>query len=63
MADSFNVGPGVRQAMVDAGDEPRSDELFDIVRPGHQISVTYGRDAVYYYFSEDNRTNRLPFER
>ena len=45
----------------DAGDEPRSDEQFIVMAPGHQVSQTFGRDAVYYYYEEDNRTQRLPF--
>jgi hypothetical protein len=63
MTDSgeFVVGPGVLQAMEDAGDEPRSDEQFIVMAPGHQVSQTFGRDAVYYYYEEDNRTQRLPF--
>lgn len=60
---TFNIGPGVAQAIANAGDAPRSDELYQITTPGHKVSVTYGRDAVYYYVEEDNRTNRLPFER
>jgi len=42
-----------------AGDELRSNENYI----GQNISLTYGRDALYYYYSEDNRVNRLPFER
>lgn len=60
MAD-FSVGPGVAQAMADAGDEPRSDEQFVILAEGHKVSQTFGRDAVYYWLEEDNRTNRCPF--
>ena len=58
----FAVGPGVAQAMADAGDEPRSDELYivnDVA--GNTISQTFGRDAVYYWYEADNRTNRVPF--
>lgn len=60
---AYNVGPGVKQAIADAGDEARSDEIYDIGAQGHKISTTYGRDAVYFYYQEDNRVNRLPFER
>ena len=58
---TYSIGPGVQQAMADAGDEPRSDEQFIILREGHQISQTFGRDAVYYYVEEDNATRRCPF--
>jgi len=58
---TYNIGPGVQQAMADAGDEPRSDEQFVILEPGHKISQTFGRDAVYYYIEEDNATRRCPF--
>jgi hypothetical protein len=57
----YSVGPGVQAAMDEAGDEPRSDEQFVILTEGHKVSMTYGRDAVYYWYEEDNRTNRLPF--
>ena len=57
----YAVGPGVAQAMIDAGDEPRSDEQFVILTEGHKISQTYGRDAIYYWYQEDNRTQRSPF--
>ena len=57
----FSVGPGVQQAMADNGDEPRSDEQFIILREGHKVSQTFGRDATYYWLEEDNRTNRVPF--
>ena len=58
---AYVIGPGVAQAIADAGDEPRSDEQFIILEPGHKVSQTIGRDALYYYVEEDNRTNRLPF--
>jgi hypothetical protein len=47
--------------MTDAGDEPRSDEQFIILMEGHKVSQTFGRDALYYYYEEDNRTQRCPF--
>lgn len=58
---TYNIGPGVKQAIADASDEARSDESFD--NPVKGVSTTVGRDAVYYYIQEDNRVNRLPFER
>lgn len=57
----YSIGPGVAQAITDAGDEARSDERFIILDEGHKISITFGRDAVYYYYEEDNRTSRTPF--
>lgn len=54
----YSVGPGVLDAMNAAGDVPRSDEQYTTPN----VSVTYGRDAVYYYMKEDNRVNRLPFD-
>jgi hypothetical protein len=43
-------------------DEPRSDEQYLILDEGHRVSQTFGRDAVYYWYQEDNRVNRLPFD-
>jgi plastocyanin len=57
----FSVGPGVQQAMADNGDEPRSDEQFIILREGHKVSMTFSTGGVYYYYEEDNRTQRCPF--
>jgi len=57
----YVIGPGVAQAMTDSGDEPRSDEQFVILEEGHKISRTYGRDAIYTYYEEDNAVKRLPF--
>ena len=57
----FSVGPGVQQAMADNGDEARSDERYIILDDGHRISLTFGRDAQYYWYEEDNRVNRCPF--
>ena len=57
----YNIGPGVQQAMQDAGDEPRSDEQYIVLEPGHKISQCFGRDAIYWYYEEDDRTSRLPF--
>lgn len=57
----YVIGPGVAQAIAESGDEPRSDEQFVILEPGHKISQTFGRDGIYWYYEEDNRTQRLPF--
>lgn len=60
----YSLGPGVRQAMVDHADEPRSDEQFWYVNApeGKRISKAHGRDAIYYYYEEDNQVKRVPFE-
>jgi hypothetical protein len=58
---SFVVGPGVQQALVDNGDEARSDEQFVILTDGHKVSQTFGRDALYYWIEEDNAVRRAPF--
>ena len=60
MAD-FVIGPGVQQAIAAANDEPRSDELYIILEQGHRVSQTFGKDAVYWYYEEDNAVNRIPF--
>jgi hypothetical protein len=57
----YSIGPGVAQAIGDNGDEARSDERFIILDEGHKISLTFGRDATYYWSEEDNRVNRAPF--
>lgn len=57
----YVIGPGVAQAIAEHGDEPRSDEQFIILHEGHKISQTFGRDAIYYWLQEDNRTQRSPF--
>lgn len=59
---NYNIGPGVKQAIADNGDQPRSDELYRITTPGHEVSETYARDAIYFYYGEDNRVVRLPFD-
>jgi hypothetical protein len=61
MQTVYSIGPGVQQAIADHGDEPRSDEQYVIMEPGHKISLTFGRDAIYCYLEEDNATRRLPF--
>ena len=57
----YMIGPGVLQAMADAGDEPRSDEQYVVLEEGHKISQTFGRDAIYWWIEEDNRVSRVPF--
>jgi len=57
----YTIGEGVQVAMYNAGDEARSDELYVVTSEGHQISQTYGRDAIYYWFAEDGRVVRTPF--
>jgi hypothetical protein len=57
----YSIGPGVQQAMADNGDEPRSDEQYIVLAEGHQISQTFGRNAVYIWIQEDNAVNRCPF--
>jgi len=59
---TFSVGPGVAQAIADANDEARSDEVYIVNVEGRKISETYARDALYVWIEEDNRTNRIPFE-
>src|SRR4030095_9306062 len=61
MQTVYSIGEGVLAKMDENGDEPRSDEQFIVLEPGHKISQTFGRDAVYWYYEEDNRTSRLPF--
>jgi hypothetical protein len=63
---TYVVGAGIKRAMDDHNDVPRSDES-DVVYADppngkHRISRAYGRDAEYYYLEEDNRVVRLPFE-
>jgi len=57
----FNVGPGVAEAIAANGAEPRSDERFIILDEGRKISMTFATDGVYYWYEEDNRTQRTPF--
>jgi hypothetical protein len=61
MTDTYNVGPGVAQAIQDNEDEARSDEQFIILDEGKKISRTFARDGVYYWYEEDNATRRCPF--
>ena len=60
MAD-YTIGPGVAQAISDNGAEPRSDEQYVVMDEGHKISRTFATDGIYFYFEEDNRTQRCPF--
>jgi hypothetical protein len=60
MAD-WVVGPGVADAIAEAGDEARSDEQYVILDEGHKVSQTFGRDAIYYWIEEDNAVRRSPF--
>jgi hypothetical protein len=57
----YSIGPGVQTAIAEHGDEPRSDEQFIILVPGHKVSQTFARDAIYYWLEEDNATRRCPF--
>ena len=57
----YNIGPGVAQKIAESGDEARSDEIYVVMDEGHKISRTFGKLAVYYYYEEDNTTNRTPF--
>lgn len=60
-AFSYAIGPGVQAMMVEFDDEPRSDEITIVETEGKNVTRTVGRDAVYVYVQEDNRTNRIPF--
>lgn len=57
----YTIGEGVQQAMYNAGDAPRSNEMYVVTEPGHTISETYGRDALYYWYEEDGTVRRCPF--
>jgi hypothetical protein len=57
----YSIGPGVAQAMADAGDEARSDEQFIILAEGDKISQTFGRDRIYYWIERDNLVRTSPF--
>jgi hypothetical protein len=54
--DQFAIGPGVRQAINDAGDEPRGDEAYFSA----SFSLTPGRDFAYLYSIEANQVYKLP---
>jgi hypothetical protein len=57
----FVVGPGVAQAIADAGDEARSDEQYIILLEGNKISQTFGSQAIYYWYESENAVKRCPF--
>jgi hypothetical protein len=57
----FNVGPGVQQALADNNDEARSDEQFIILREGEKVSLTFARDAQYFWYESENAVKRCPF--
>jgi len=57
----WNIGPGVAQLIEENGAEPRSDEQYVVMDEGHKISRTFATDGIYFYFEEDNRTQRCPF--
>lgn len=60
----YAIGPGVLQAIKDAGDEPRGPEFYthDPATGDMLYSETMGRDAKYVYLAKDNTTKRLPFD-
>lgn len=59
----YIVGPGVAQAIADAGDEARTDEMAIATDDeGWAVTQTVGRDALYYWIRADNKVSRLPFE-
>jgi len=58
---TFSVGPGVAQAIADNGDDARSDERFIILDEGNKVSLTFARDATYYWYESENTVKRLPF--
>jgi hypothetical protein len=55
-ADQFAIGAGVRQAMDDAGDEARGNEVYISA----SFSLTPGRDFAYLYSLEANEIYKLP---
>ena len=57
----YTIGEGVQVAMYNAGDEPRSSEMYVVTQEGHSISQTYGKQAVYYWYEEDGTVQRCPF--
>lgn len=61
MSDEFVIGPGVRQAMNDAGDSARSDEQFIILLDGDKVSQTFSNNAIYYWLERDNSVKRSSF--
>jgi hypothetical protein len=61
VSDEFVIGPGVRQAMNDAGDSARSDEQFIILLDGDKVSQTFSNNAIYYWLERDNSVKRSTF--
>lgn len=57
----YSIGPGVVTAIEEAGDEPRSDEIYIILTEGHKVSQTIARDSIFYWIEEDNAVRRSPF--
>jgi len=57
----YTIGPGVAQLIAENGAEPRSDEQYVVMDEGHKISRTFATDGIYFYFEEDNKTERCPF--
>jgi hypothetical protein len=57
----FVIGPGVAQAITDAGDSARSDEQYIILLEGNKISQTFGSEAIYYWYESENAVKRCPF--
>ena len=57
----FTIGEGVQVAMYNAGDEPRSNEMYIVTEQGRSISQTYGRDAIYVWYESDGAVRRTPF--
>lgn len=55
MADAYVIGPGVKEAMAQRGDEPRSDEEYhgQHADGSPQYSLTQGRDAQYRWTPAD----------
>lgn len=60
--ETFAIGQGVKDAMAEHGDEPRSDEQYGgDDGSGHALySLTHGRDAMYRWTPQDG-VRRLPF--
>lgn len=58
----FVVGPGIQQAIADAGDEARSNEMYIVNEPdGQKVSQTVCRDSIFYWIQEDNAVRRVLF--
>jgi len=55
-ADNYAIGPGVRDAIDQAHDEPRGNETYFSA----SYSLTPGRDFAYLYSVEANQVYRLP---